>query len=135
VTDVACFLFVCLFFGGAGFQRLGPTAVVCNLIFILFSMTATGMMFDGHPMAPFLEFVRCSFFFLYSLKGLPLLTNALTWSGLVAYFGPTLVPQALFVLRAYFLVSSIAWGSITTYHAVERTTRGKERLGLRVKSQ
>ena len=117
-------LFVC-FFGGAGFQRLGPTAVVCNLIFILFSMTATGMMFDGHPMAPFLEFVRCSFFFLYSLKGLPLLTNALTWSGLVAYFGPTLVPHVLLVLRAYFLVSSIVWGLVTTYHALERTTRGK----------
>ena len=102
-------------------------AVVCNLAYVLFTMTTTGMFFDGHPLAPFCEFARCSFLFLYSIRGIPLLSDALTWSGLVNVFGPLLIPRVLLALRAYFLLSAIVWGVTMAYNAYDRTTR-KEKL-------
>jgi hypothetical protein len=75
-------------------------------------MTTIGMFFDGHHLAPLFEFVRCAFFFVYSLRGLPLLESALTWMGLVDLYGPSVVTYTTLCLQIYFIVSAAIWSLI-----------------------
>ena len=74
-------------------------------------MTTIGMFFDGHHLAPLFEFVRCAFF-VYSLRGLPLLESALTWMGLVELYGPSVVTYTTRCLQIYFIVSAAIWSLI-----------------------
>ena len=101
-------------------QRLSPIAVVCHLSYVLFSMTTTGMFFDGHRLAPVFEFARCTFFFLYSLRGVPLLESTLTWIGLVDVYGPSVVTCTIIVLRIYFVMSAIVWSIIPALNVSRR---------------
>ena len=93
-------------------QRLSPLAIFCHLFYVLFSMTTIGMFFDGHHLAPLFEFVRCAFFFVYSLRGLPLLESTLTWMGLVDLYGPSAVSYTTLLLQIYFIVSAAIWSLI-----------------------
>ena len=93
-------------------QRLSPLAIFCHLFYVLFSMTTTGMFFDGHHLAPLFEFVRCASFFVYSLRGLPLLESTLTWMGLVDLYGPSAVSYTTLLLQIYFIVSAAIWSLI-----------------------
>jgi len=93
-------------------QRLSALAIFCHLFYVLFSMTTTGMFFDGHHLAPLFEFVRCAFFFVYSLRGLPLLESALNWMGLVDLYGPSVVTYTTLCLQIYFIVSAAIWSLI-----------------------
>ena len=93
-------------------QRLSPLAIFCHLFYVLFSMTTIGMFFDGHHLAPLFEFGRCAFFFVYSLRGLPLLESTLTWMGLVDLYGPSAVSYTTLLLQIYFIVSAAIWSLI-----------------------
>ena len=101
---------------------------MCHLVYVLFTMTTIGMFFDEHPLSAFCEFARCSFFFMYSLKGIPLLSNVLVWSGMVDFFGAEIIPQVLLILRGYFLVSSVSWAFIAAFKAYETSPNAKEKV-------
>ena len=87
-------------------------AVFCHLAFILVCMTTTGMMVDGHRWFPQAEMVRCGFLLAYSLTGLPILDDLLTWTGLAQRFGPTLLPRLLLSVRLFFAASILHWSGV-----------------------
>ena len=106
-------------------QRLGPLAVMSHLIYVIISMTTVGLFFDGHHAAPFIEFARCTFFFFYSQNSIPLLTNTLSWAGLVQMFGINLESYIYLFLRGYFLISALGFGLISAFQTYEKSLRLK----------
>ena len=96
-------------------QTFSPFAIITHSIFVTFSLTTIGMFFDRHPAAPYMEFARCSFVFFFSLNDIPLLTNALNWSGLAHTYGSDLEFYLHLVVRIYFLIAATTWGLISGY--------------------
>ena len=90
---------------------------------MIFSLTTTGLFYDQNPMAPILEFIRCSFLFLYSRNGIPLLASTLTWmefgEGYLEYY-------SYMVLYSYFFFSALFWGLVSArFINVFRSTQFK----------
>lgn len=97
-------------------------SIICHLTYVVFSLTTMGMFYDSSPLAPLFEFLRCGFFSIYSYsnKGrIPLLSQSFSWSKELLLFNdhPALLSLDLelniyWILRSYFVVSTIVWGSV-----------------------
>jgi len=85
------------------------TAIACHLFFSVFTFINIGMFFDQSPLVPAQEFIRCSFFLMYSQGGIPLLTNAISWFNLTSMFAGQLELYIYVALRSYFLLSTLLW--------------------------
>lgn len=88
-------------------------------MYVIYTITLIGMMYDHHRLAPILEFIRCSLFFFYSRGGIPILSNTLSWSGLTEVLGESMEVQLYFLLRVYFFISTLIWGIISASNSTE----------------
>ena len=95
---------------------MSPVAVLTHLAYVIFSLTVMGMFYDGHRLAPFLEFSRCSFLFFYSYGEISILSNSISWSGISEIIGGSVESQIYLALRCYFFLSALVWGLFSTYH-------------------
>ena len=90
-------------------QMMSYTAIICHLSFSVFTVLNIGMYFDRSRLVPIQEFIRCSFFLIYSQGGIPLLTNAISQVDLTGLFDGQLELYILVALRSYFFVSALLW--------------------------
>ena len=108
-----------------------PTAVLLHLVYIMFTLTAVGMLFDGHPLTPLIEFLRCGFFCFYSQRQLPILSNSFTWTGMTKVFGNSVEFGIYEILQAYFFVSVIYWGYLIVCGRIWHTLPYKIKTTIR----
>lgn len=90
-------------------SMMSYTAIICHLSFSVFTVLNIGMYFDRSRLVPIQEFIRCSFFLIYSQGGIPLLTNAISQVDLTGLFDGQLELYILVALRSYFFVSALLW--------------------------
>ena len=79
------------------------------------------MFVNGHPLAPVLEFFRCTVFFLYSRVKLVVVANVVAWFGLTEIWAGYL--QA--ALRTYFFLGMVGWGLVCSRKLWKRALRVK----------
>jgi len=94
-------------------EVLGPVSFVCHLAFLVITLGSIGMQFDRNPIAPYVEFLRCAFLYLYSLNGIELFTTTWTYSGLNTIMDDSWHTNIQFLLRSYFLLSAMGWAIIS----------------------
>ena len=95
---------------------------MCHLTYVVYSLTTLGMFFDSSPLAPLLEFLRCAFFTIYSsYNGIDLLTQSFSWSKDLFSDDPLTLELTIHImLKSYFLVSTIVWGTVLIIIQIHR---------------
>jgi len=95
-------------------ENLSPVSLVCHLAFITVTLGSMGMHFDGNPLAPYTEFIRCTFLYLYSLNGVELLNVAWDTAGLSTILDNCWHSNIHLFLKSYSLLSAVGWGLVCT---------------------
>lgn len=99
-------------------QQMSSMELFFHLMYIVYSSTTTGLLYNKNQFAPFCEFLRCSFVFFYSLNGLLVVKNVLTWAESVRLIEERqLVEHNNFILmfvQILFFISALIWGFIST---------------------
>jgi hypothetical protein len=93
--------------------------LLCHLLYVVFSSTTTGLLYNRNSFAPLFEFIRCSFVFFYSQNGLLVVTNVLTWAESIGFIEERLLVEhanfILMLIHIFFFLSALLWGLISTH--------------------
>ena len=104
------------FFSILNSQQMAAKTLYCHLLYVVFSATTTGLLYNKNNLAPLCEFLRCSFVIFCSKDGLQsAVSNMLTLAASIGFLeeqsSVTVNLFLLKLLRLLYFASALLWGN------------------------